>query len=99
MFIEYVKNNSGPFIAVLFIVINIIIIKLKKKNNDWRYMNLGNSLISELIRSFPTISTLLSYLYFLVNFIIRKLIFDVPGIILSMIYIVLYIVKKYILEL
>ena len=99
MFIEYIKNIRGPFIALLFIIINIIIKKVKKKNDDWAYMNLGNSVIAELIRSFPTLCTILSFLYFLVNFIIRKIIFDIPGIILSIVYIILYIVKHYILEL
>ena len=96
MITDYIRYNIGPLIAILFIIIVIINIKFNK--NDSPRINLGNSLVSEIIRTIPGMKILFLYLS-IIKIIVLKIILGVPGIALSILYIVLYVVKHYILGL
>lgn len=96
MITDYIRYNIGPLIAILFIIIVIINIKFNK--NDFPRINLGNSLVSEIIRTIPGMKILFLYLS-IIKIIVLKIILGVPGIVLSILYIVLYVVKHYILGL
>ena len=96
MITDYIRYNIGPLIAILFIIIVIINIKFNK--NDFPRINLGNSLVSEIIRTIPGMKILFLYLS-IIKIIVLKIILGVPGIALSILYIVLYVVKHYILGL
>lgn len=96
MITDYIRYNIGPLIAILFIIIVIINIKFNK--NDFPRINLGNSLVSEIICTIPGMKILFLYLS-IIKIIVLKIILGVPGIVLSILYIVLYVVKHYILGL